>query len=86
VDVERLADALITNTSGRDSIGQIYHFLCRNHDASIAREEFVRFLRGERPELLLREARHVATATRHDLCAGSDNLPTPFAGGLQNTV
>jgi hypothetical protein len=54
VDVESLADALIANTSGQDSIGQIYRFLRRHQDPRIAREEFVRFLRGEKPELLLR--------------------------------
>jgi hypothetical protein len=64
VHVERLADALIAGTSGQTSVGQVYRFLCQHYNATVAREEFVRFLRGDRPELLLRSARSVTARMR----------------------
>jgi hypothetical protein len=63
VDPEGLANDLIANRSGTGSIAEVFRFLSEHHDDVAARAEFVRFLRGERPELLFRTARH-AVQTR----------------------
>jgi hypothetical protein len=62
VSVESLADELIAVCHGKESIGQVYRFLAEHYDSDRARLEFIRYLRGERCELLLEAARsHVTT-------------------------
>jgi len=75
VDVDSLADCLIANTSGPDAIGKIYWFLCQHYEASIARDEFIRFLRGEQSELLLRQAQQAITGVPDDLLVAPDTCP-----------
>jgi hypothetical protein len=87
VDMENLADCLIANTSGPGSIGQIYRFLCQHHNAGIARDEFIRFLKGEQSELLLRQARQATGEARDDLLVASETFPAPTCpSALQNQV
>ena len=66
MDFDCLADALIANASRGGSIGQIYRLLCRYHDDDIARREFVRFLQGERSELLLHAVKNEIAARVQD--------------------
>jgi hypothetical protein len=54
---EQLAEQLLAVGADTQSLSQVYRFLLRYHEASIAKEEFVRFLRGERCELLLSTAK-----------------------------
>jgi hypothetical protein len=66
VDPEVLADELIATGHGPDSIAQVYRFLSRHHGDGVARAEFLRFLRGDRSELLLQTAREVLRRTREE--------------------
>jgi hypothetical protein len=57
MSVERLADALIACRCGTHSLGLVYEFLLKTYgDPKRARTDFLRFLSGELPPRLLKEA------------------------------
>ena len=57
--IDELAVKLIDLCSGNHSVAMVYRFLLKaqDHNEEAARAEFVRFLRGERSERLLQDAR-----------------------------
>ena len=56
--IEKLADVLIASRCGTHSLGLVYEFLLKTYDnPKEARADFVRFLSGELPARLRKEAR-----------------------------
>jgi len=57
MSMESLADVLIASRCGTHSLGLVYEFLLKAHgNSKQARADFVRFLSGELPPRLLKEA------------------------------
>jgi len=57
MNIERLADALIASRCGTHSLGLVYEFLLKTYcSPKQARADFVRFLSGELPAQLLKQA------------------------------
>ena len=57
MSIESLADVLIASRCGTHSLGLVYEFLLKAHgNPKQARADFVRFLSGELPPRLLKEA------------------------------
>ena len=57
MSIETLADALIASRCGTHSLGLVYEFLLKTYsDPKRARADFLRFLTGELPPRLLKEA------------------------------
>jgi hypothetical protein len=55
--IEKLADVLIASRCGTHSLGLVYEFLLKTHgNPKEARADFVRFLSGELPARLRKEA------------------------------
>ena len=58
MSIEKLADVLIASRCGTHSLGLVYEFLLKTHgNPKEARADFVRFLSGELPARLRKEAR-----------------------------
>jgi len=57
MSIEKLADVLIASRCGTHSLGLVYEFLLKTHgNPKEARADFVRFLSGELPARLRKEA------------------------------